>query len=392
MIPTASRATNNKKITAEVSLRRFLIGDEMQNKELKFTNGSFRIMQIADTQEIPAVSPDTIKLISAALDSEKPDLVVFTGDQIKGYSSFFLGEKGKKNVKSTLKTLIKPLEERCIPFTMTFGNHDGEAALKNNEQFEIYKQSPMFVYADCASDDDKGTFCLSIEDKFLVYLFDTHSRAKNGGYSGINAQQLEWYRLVRDSFEAPLPSLAFQHIPTPEYFDVIKRVGRFTKNSVRAYGDHKNEFYALDPQNSGLRDFMGESPAAPYENSGEIDAFLEKGEMLGLYVGHDHNNSFVANYKGIDLGYTQGAGFNVYGPGHNRGVRIFDISENGTYETKTVTFSELCGKEVKNKAKFAIYSYAPTSVSQVVTAVKEAAIVAGAVAGIAGLIKTIKKK
>ncbi len=364
----------------------------MQNRVLDFKNGKFKIMQIADTQEIPAVSPDTIRLISAALDKEKPDLVVFTGDQIKGYSSFFMGEKGKANVISTLKTLIKPLEERNIPFTMTFGNHDGEAALGNSEQFEIYKESPMFVYAEPVSENDKGTFCLNISDKFLVYLFDTHSKATNGGYSGINKEQLEWYRSVRDSRESPLPSLVFQHIPTPEYFDVIKRVKRFTNGCVRAYGNHKDEFYVLDPHNSRVGDFMLESPAAPFKNSGEIDAFLEKKEVLGVYVGHDHNNSFVANYKGIDLGYTQGSGFNVYGPGYRRGMRIFEIEENGTYETRTVTFGELCGKEVKNKPKFAAYTYAPTSVSQVATTVKEIAIVAGAVAGAVKIIKTLIKK
>ncbi len=364
----------------------------MQNKALNFNNGRFRIMQIADTQEIPAVSPDTIKLICAALDKEKPDLVVFTGDQIKGYSAFFRGKNGKKNVISTLKALLKPLEDRGIPFTITFGNHDGEAALNNNEQFEIYKESPMFVYADSASEDDKGTFCLNISDKFLVYLFDTHSRASGGGYSKLTSEQLDWYRSVRDSYDQPLPSLVFQHIPTPEYFDVIKRVKRFTKGCVRAYGNHKNEFYTLDPHNSRLSDFMKESPATSHENAGEIEAFLEKKEVLGVYVGHDHNNSFVANYKGIDLGYTQGAGFNVYGPGYKRGVRILDIDENGSYETKTVTFGELCGKDVKNKAKFAIYTYAPTNVSQVTTAVREAAVVALAVAGTVKLIKYIKNK
>ncbi len=348
-------------------------------------------MQIADTQEIPSISSDTVKLIEAALDREKPDLVVFTGDQIKGYSSFFMGEKGKKKVEATLKTLIKPIEDRGIFFTATFGNHDGEAALKNSEQFEIYKQSPMFVYGDAACEDDKGTFCLSISDKFLVYLFDTHSRAPEGGYSGVNSTQIEWYRKVRDSYEAPLPSLVFQHIPTPEFFNVIKPVKRFTKGAVRAYGDHKNEFYTLDPHNCGLRDFMGESPAAPFTNSGQIDAFAEKGEVLGVYVGHDHNNSFVSKYKGIDLGYTQGAGFNVYGPGYKRGVRIFNIKECGKYETKTATFGELCGKKIANPPKFWLYSYAPTNVSQVVTAIKEAAIAGAVIAGTVKLIKTIRK-
>lgn len=49
------------------------------------SDGKFKIMQITDIQEIPKVSPDTLKLINAALESEKPDLAVFTGDQIKGY-------------------------------------------------------------------------------------------------------------------------------------------------------------------------------------------------------------------------------------------------------------------------------------------------------------------
>ena len=53
---------------------------------MKFTKGKkFKIMQITDIQEIPAVSPDTLALLEAAVEAEKPDLVVYTGDQIKGY-------------------------------------------------------------------------------------------------------------------------------------------------------------------------------------------------------------------------------------------------------------------------------------------------------------------
>ncbi len=370
----------------------------MQNRDLRFRNGKFRIMQIADTQESAKVAIDTIRFISAALEREKPDLVIFTGDQIKGYSASFQGEKGKENVKKVIKELIAPLEQKGIPFAMTFGNHDGDSALSNNEQFEIYKESPMFVYAEHARDDDKGTYCLEIknadgETKRLVYLFDSHSKAEGGGYSAVQPYQLDWYRGIRDSFENPLPSIAFQHIPTPEYFDVIKQVRRFSKGSVRAYGNHKNEYYVLDPHNCGLRDFMGETPAAPFENTGEIDAFLEKKDVEALFVGHDHNNSFIADYKGIKLGYTQGCGFNVYGPGYNRGFRIIELGENGGFDTKTVTFGELFKKgDVTNKAKFVLYSYAPTSVSAVVTFVKEAAVVALGAGAIALAIKNLKKK
>ena len=49
-----------------------------QKKLCVRSDGSFKVMQIADLQEIPAISPDTLKLMNAALDREKPDLVVFT--------------------------------------------------------------------------------------------------------------------------------------------------------------------------------------------------------------------------------------------------------------------------------------------------------------------------
>ena len=55
---------------------------------LNFKNDTFKIMQIADTQEGARVSPDTLDLINAALERENPDLVVYSGDQIWGKANF----------------------------------------------------------------------------------------------------------------------------------------------------------------------------------------------------------------------------------------------------------------------------------------------------------------
>ena len=38
-----------------------------QKKLCVRSDGSFKVMQIADLQEIPAISPDTLKLMNAAL-------------------------------------------------------------------------------------------------------------------------------------------------------------------------------------------------------------------------------------------------------------------------------------------------------------------------------------
>lgn len=69
-------------------------------------DGLFKIMQITDMQEIPKISPDTMALLDAAIEDEKPDLVVYTGDQIKGYG-VSIREKGKN--------LRTPLQKRSTP-------------------------------------------------------------------------------------------------------------------------------------------------------------------------------------------------------------------------------------------------------------------------------------
>lgn len=332
----------------------------------------FKIMQIADTQEIPAVSPDTLSLINNALDREKPDLVIFTGDQIKGYSKKF--KKDPVIIESTIDILVEPIAKRNIPFMVTYGNHDAQCGVDNRGQYKFYARYDNFISGDLRNSDDVGTADIQIysstEDKpvFELYIIDSHGKAKDGaGYAPVDKKQIEWYVSRREQLKAEngdyLPSLVFQHIPVPEFFDVIKKVPKGTKGAVPAYGEHENEYFVLNDETIAEGGFMLESPASPDVNTGEFEAMSEKGDVLGIYVGHDHNNSFVVKYKGVDLGYTQGAGFNVYGPGENRGVRIFELDETAPreYKTHTATFKELCGTKIKTPVKEFIYKHAPTS-------------------------------
>lgn len=332
----------------------------------------FKIMQIADTQEIPAVSPDTLSLINNALDREKPDLVIFTGDQIKGYSKKF--KKDPAIIESTIDILVEPIAKRNIPFMVTYGNHDAQCGIDNRGQYKFYAKYDNFISGDLRNSDDVGTADIQIysstEDKpvFELYIIDSHGKTKDGaGYAPVDKKQIEWYVSRREQLKAEnggyLPSLVFQHIPVPEFFDVIKKVPKGTKGAVPAYGAHENEYFVLNDETIAEGGFMLESPASPDVNTGEFEAMSEKGDVLGIYVGHDHNNSFVVKYKGVDLGYTQGAGFNVYGPGENRGVRIFELDETAPreYKTHTATFKELCGTKIKTPVKEFIYKHAPTS-------------------------------
>lgn len=332
---------------------------------LEFNNGKFRILMIADTQEGKNVSSDTIKLISASLDRAEPDLVVFSGDQIWGYRSF----KGNANeVKRVLGEIVEPVVQRNIPFAICFGNHDRQVGISNEEQFEIYKNFKGFIGESEPNIDGVGNQCIEIKNgddvKFLLYLIDSHSNLKIG-YDAVHENQIEWYRATRDSYEektgSVVPSVVIQHIPICEVFELLTRVRRTKRGAVRGFRTHDGEYYVLNPEKTNKGDFMKESPADPQFNSGEFSAMCEKGDVKGIYFGHDHNCSYHGDINGVDVGYTQGAGFNVYGPGLDRGTRVIDLFEDGTIETFDMRYKNIVGKSVDHPIKYAFLQLCPTN-------------------------------
>lgn len=380
---------------------KFISGDIMYCNKLTFNkDGKFRIMQIADVQEGARVSPDTLRLMKLALEQEKPDLVVFTGDQIYGvHPSFYKGDK-KQNAAGTIKEIIKPVEQAGVPFAVTFGNHDCQIGLSNSEQAEIYNESDFAVHGDYFSECDKGSFRLPIYDKdrhvFDVYLIDSNGQTLTGEYLPVTEEQLECFKAEREKGKEDgkyTPGIVFQHIPVPEFFDVLKKVKFGTRGAVEAFRTHKGEFYVLPDHIKNAGGFMGESPAIPDRNSGEFDVLKEKGNILGIIVGHDHINSFVAEKDGIKLIYTQCAGFHVYGPKLKRGMRIIDLdtSDLNSFSTHTVTYEELTTEKLSDPIGEFILTHIPTSMEQV-KRLAVAAVTGGTAAAITAAVLMSKKK
>ncbi len=320
---------------------------------LKFDErGQFKIMQIADAQELPAVCPDTLKLMNAALDKERPDLIVFTGDQLQGYDKTMRKGDPMTIAEQVIRTILQPVTDRNIPFTVTYGNHDKQSGISNARQAGIYETLPGCTFGTPRNEKDRGTFSLPIYDGsgekpiFNLYLIDSGGMTKDG-YDPVFPEQISWYRdereRLKNTWGAYLPSLVFQHIPLPEVFCGLERVKRGDEGAVPAFRSHAHKYYRLPADSRIPGAFFREAPAPPDINHGEFDALCEKGDVLGVFFGHDHMNSFVVTYKGVALGYTQGTGFNVYGPGGDRGVRIFNLKENNphTFETHTLTYKEL---------------------------------------------------
>ena len=285
---------------------------------LKFNKkNKFKIVQFTDVHWIynnPA-SDEAGECMVEVLDAEKPDLVVFTGDVIFA-----------KPAREALDKALEATVKRKIPFVVTWGNHDDEHDMNRKELSAYVAAKPGNLNTTAEGVSGECNFVLPVKsadgtkDAALLYMFDSHSYStvkEIRGYGWIKHDQVDWYNRTSKQFTAanggtPLPALAFFHIPLPEFRDAIRNESGF------CVGTRK------------------EKVCAPEINSGLGNAMHKAGDVMGIFVGHDHVNDYVAEWKGILMGYGRYTGGNtVYnGLPHGNGARVIEITE-GSRAIKT---------------------------------------------------------
>lgn len=321
-------------------------------------DGKFKIVQFNDIQDTDKTNANTLEFMNAVLDAENPDLVVLVGDQL---SDFFIGAN-KKKITTTLQNICKPMSDRNIPFAVTFGNHDHDraSAVSLEEQAAIYKS-----INGCINPDNGfgfGTFNLPIyahdddDVEFNIYMMDTNNKDSAGGYDGVHADQVEWYKATSDALKAEndgevVPSLLFQHIPVKEIYMLLSEVeGSDVQDAV--YSTAAKKWYKIneDMITSGV---LGEAPCSEdiTKVTGQYEAWLAQGDIVGAFFAHDHVNNFVGTTNdGIVLGYNGGTGFRTYGRGSERSARVFELTEGSAeYTHRELTYKGLLGKDADTK-------------------------------------------
>ena len=289
--------------TAATAQRRMSFGED----------GRFRIVQFTDTHlnEKKDSTDCVFRLISETVAAERPDLIVFTGDVVTER-----GPAGK------WRKLVAHMDSIALPWTVVFGNHDNEQGMTNAEIFELIRTSPKLVM-DAGPADVAGTGNFVIEllpqgsdrPANILYFLDSHSRADNqlggiGGYGWIERSQIDWYRAMVAHY-AGTPALAFFHIPLPEYGEALN---------------------GKDVKMIGSRN---ESVCCPRLNTGMFAAMKQCGDVQGMFVGHDHDNDYIANHYGVALAYGRFSGNSVTTYGKlEPGARMIVIREGEkTFET-----------------------------------------------------------
>ena len=265
-------------------------------------DGRFKIVQFTDVHWLEGSRHEErlIGIIGSILDLEKPDLVVLTGDIVHSPAGSLDG----------CRKVTAPMGERGIPWAAVLGNHDDEGDATRQEiaaclealPLSLMKRGPVEL-GGC------GNYAINIckagsdEASARLYFLDSnaYSPLKSrgvDGYAWITRDQIRWFQSMLPP--RPLPSLAFFHIPVPEYDEAWKTgvaVGR-----------------------------KGEGICSPRLNSGFFAALVESGSVLGTFVGHDHSNDYAAMLHGVCLAYGRSVGLDTYGD-LARGARVIELAE-----------------------------------------------------------------
>lgn len=281
------------------------IGISAQTQQFVFKNGQFKIIQFADLHwaNDSDESPKTIALMETLIKKEQPNLVVLTGDNIT-----FTPAKNGWNA------LIQLFEKVNVNWTMVFGNHDEEHDMKKTEIYDFLKTSKYFV-GEKGNVSGVGNFSLPIFSRgksnpsAILYFLDSHDYTGNpklGKYAWIKNDQINWYRnqsqkFTKDNGNIPLPSLMFFHIPFPEYAKL--------KDDPSVVGIFKDDV------------------SSPEINSGLFNSIIEMKDVMGTFVGHDHNNNFIGNYKNVALAYGNKTGKDGYGDVDRNAARVIVLKE-----------------------------------------------------------------
>uniref|UniRef100_A0A0D6QRI1 Calcineurin-like phosphoesterase domain-containing protein n=1 Tax=Araucaria cunninghamii TaxID=56994 RepID=A0A0D6QRI1_ARACU len=297
------------------------VASSAKSSPLRFKeNGKFKILQVADmhyadgksttcedvlASEFPTCSDlNTTAFVNRVIKAEKPDLIVFTGDNIFGPDA--------TDAAASIKAAYEPAMAAKIPWAAVLGNHDQESTLTRQEVMEHIV--PLNYTLSKLNPDEKidgfGNYNLEVmgvvdselagKSVLNLYFLDSGDYSSDPNisyYDWIKPSQQSWFKNASAKLQeyyksSPpaqsevAPGLVYFHIPLPEVNDL---------------------------NNSSITGIKQENISCPLYNSGFMETMVEAGDVKAAFTGHDHLNDFCGKVKGIELCYAGGFGYHAYG-------------------------------------------------------------------------------
>lgn len=265
------------------------------------TDQPFRICQLTDLHlgdfPLNEASQKTLAAIDRLLTENTFDLIMVTGDLIWG--------KLVSHPDQVLGALYDVFNRHTVPVATTYGNHDTEGAFTRNDLRTLERRltHPADKHFSLIVADRESYTLEVYRDQRLahvLYVWDSGAYGHwpdDDQYAAVEPEQIAWFCLLPYARNHEHHDLGFLHIPLPEYHAASHHLLSGSKN---------------------------EPICSPVTNSGLFYTLLRSQNVQGLFAGHDHDNNFVARYRGLILGYGNVSGYNTYGD-LPRGARVIEL-------------------------------------------------------------------
>lgn len=323
----------------------------MNGKALRFReSGLFRILMVSDFHAGKQYDPKLKAGLRALLDDTDPDFVMVGGDQC-------LVRDTPEAVGEYMADIMSPVIERSLPWAAVLGNHDRECGIPVEEELEVCSRLPFCLSEPGPADvTGSGNFSIPVypadpaKDKpaFIIWALDSSLYLRDldtilgrggryrvtlpypmcGGSSdgAIMFDQVVWYWNRSLEYErqagAPVPGAVFTHVPVHEFYQILN-----------------------NPEQTGARGSARESSCCSEISSGLFAAALQRGDIKGMFFGHDHLVDLQGEYCGITMACDAALGYNMSAHDDLRGGRVIDITENGDIVTRQVSLWDIMGKK-----------------------------------------------
>jgi len=280
--------------------------DQFQLSFASLPGDSIRILQVTDlhlgSKRGYVKSFLTVNRIKRLVGFFHPDVIAVTGDLLTG-------EKTDSECLTGFARIL--FDDLQTPWFFAFGNHDPEGGEGREPIRQVISSSDYGIlgYHSLDSGRIKCDYRIDLvvdKDPVPVWQFFVFDSGSEPGNRSIKKDQLEWFKAQsqrsREQFKKVIPAVAFFHIPLKQYVDL------WNDSTLVKTG------------------FQFEKVCLEEDDGSVYQAFLDQGNIVAVFCGHDHDNNYWGKYKGgIILAYGHVSGDTGYHRHWPPGAKVISL-------------------------------------------------------------------
>lgn len=299
----------------------------------KASDKDFTVLNLTDIHwDIVAWAPGNeeyemvVGTIREVVRRTQPDLITISGDLSWGMA-----------VESYV-AVAGLMDSFGIPWAPVWGNHDHEKEEVAQGAVAEFAKHPLCLFEDGDPALGSGNYTIAIQENGHtvagLIMADTHKGAhyvdENGEegktWGRLYPNQLDWIK--EQCKELNADTALIQHIPIYGYKEASQAAYR---SGLDLNAMTLEESLSSACWNPGYEDSIGvqhEGICSYPQEEGALNACMEAG-IKAIIVGHDHNNNWIINHKGIRLVFSLKTGPGCYWQPELNGGTVIKITSQG---------------------------------------------------------------